>query len=60
MFKKAAAAKRVPRVRWYFNAWEDTSITTYSSPEARALAKCRCKSSGSGVVRWDSNSSAPS
>ena len=60
MFKKAAAANRVPRVRWYFSAWLDTSITRYSIPEARALAKCFCSSKGSGVVRWDSNCSTPS
>ncbi len=60
MFKKAAAANRTPRVRWYFSAWLDASITTYSIPAARAWAKCRCSSSGSGVVRWDSNRSTPS
>ena len=60
MFKKAAAANRVPRVLWYLRAWLDTSMTRYSIPEARALAKCFCSSKGSGVVRWDSNRSTPS
>ena len=37
IFKNAAAVKPTPKVRWYFSAWLDTSITRYSIPDIRAL-----------------------
>ena len=60
MFRKQAAANSVHRERWYFSAWLDTSMVRYSSPACAAWARCRCRSRGSGVVRWDSKRSAPS
>ena len=47
---KSAAAKRVPAVRRWASACEETSIAQALSPASRMRAKSSCSSIASGVV----------